>query len=217
MRSPVIPLNARKGRLSNEVSGNPVLNVHRGVSTLGSPIVDTIASTANITVGDKVFFEFGFTGLQTVLSKTGTTITVANNAAGSAGPLAMALQKAIKGPVDGQSVRLYTNNINPTVTTVLGDLVEATFDGYAAIVLAMTFGYVDPSSTPYTQSQLLDWTMTGSVTPETVYGYWVDDGTDVLMVALFDAPIGMVGIGSVLSGVLEDSFPPKAGFIQVTP
>jgi hypothetical protein len=126
-------------------------------------------------------------------------------------------------PLDGgtqtKNFRLFKSAFTVQVNTMLADLtaIEADYDGYAAIPLTMTLGYVDPNANAIAQSQLLTFQPTGSVTPNQIFGWWVDDGTNVLMGGSLATAVTLDGPTKELSLVLQDSFPPVAGLIQVVP
>jgi hypothetical protein len=218
MISPVFPLTSRKRRLAacDSGGGGGFIGI-TGNATAGTPTIAAVPSTAAVVVGAKgMSGGAAFTSV-TVLSKTVNTVTFTGNLPATEGVLVVLQDAAPPLSIDGLHVKLFKNSPSLSPNTVLADFVESDFDGYAAIVLALTFGYVNPSGLPISQSQLLSWVMTGIVTPNTVHGYWIDDGTDVLMAANFDAPIGMAGVGAEIAGVLQDSYPTGQGFVQVTP
>jgi len=74
-------------------------------------------------------------------------------------------------------VQLFTNDIEPTPATVLADLTEATFDGYASLdtvdMHAKSLSNDGHYETIAKTTQ--QFVCTGDTTPETVYGYMVLD------------------------------------------
>jgi len=83
------------------------------------------------------------------------------------------------------TLKLFTNNITPGTTTVVGDLTEAAGGGYAAITLTNGSWTVSSVTTPrqatYAQQTF---TFTGALTSTaTVYGYYIIDGNGVLVAA----------------------------------
>lgn len=83
------------------------------------------------------------------------------------------------------TLKLFTNNITPGTTTVVGDLTEAAGGGYAAITLTNGSWTVSSVTTPrqaaYAQQTF---TFTGALTSTaTVYGYYIVDGNGVLYAA----------------------------------
>lgn len=91
-------------------------------------------------------------------------------------------------------IRLYVNDLTPQVgVTLPGDFLEASFDGYTQYPLD---SWGAPTSVyPHAVSEhpLLLWACTGSGGgAQTVYGYWVTDGTGLLLWAeRFDTPVFM--------------------------
>jgi hypothetical protein len=218
MIAPTYPRVSRQQRLAAIDGSPPAATVSATASyTTGSPTV-TVVSAAGL-VPDMVIALATtiFPSGTYIVSIVGTTLTMSEDALATAGPVTVLFISSFVQSIAAKNVRLFQNAASISVDSVIGDFVEATFDGYAAKVLTLSLGYVDPSGLPVAQSQLLTWLMTGAVTPNTVYGYWIDDGVDVLMCALFDAAIGMAAAGAEISVVLQDSYPPGKGAIQVTP
>ena len=99
------------------------------------------------------------------------------------------LKKALSATSEAQILKLYTNNVTPNSSFVVGSLVEATFTNYAARTLtrsgwsaAVSVSNKAESSYGTTQS----WTC-GS-TGQTVNGYYVQSngsGSQVLWAELF--------------------------------
>lgn len=104
--------------------------------------------------------------------------------------------------INGGNIRLFQNDLDPTPSTVLGDLTEATYTGYAMIaVAAWNAGYTEPTTgrgtivTPLAQFQ-----PTGSAVTNLIYGwYYTDaDGDLVCCGRLSGAPIAMAGVGDAI-------------------
>jgi len=72
-------------------------------------------------------------------------------------------------------VHLYQNNYTPVDSTVLGDLTEATFSGYAAaaVTLGTPTEVSNKAKTVGTAAQVF--THNGGGTANTIYGYYVKD------------------------------------------
>lgn len=92
------------------------------------------------------------------------------------------------------TVHLYKNDVVPSQASVLGDFVEADFDGYGdkSIVAA---DYPSPHLMPDGSvveifDSNLTWNDTGSLTPNTVYGIFITDHTNGILLAgmRFDTP-----------------------------
>lgn len=95
-------------------------------------------------------------------------------------------------------VHLFVNNITPAVGDVLGSYTEASFTGYAAQSL-VTWGTITVGSHIATMTAAANtFTRTATGTVQTVYGYYVTDNTNtVLLWAERDvnAPINIINNG----------------------
>jgi len=96
---------------------------------------------------------------------------------------------------------LYTNNLTPDLDTVLGDLTEAAWTGYASVTktfsdytisgVAGHAGYAIAAPTSFSN---------GSGSPVNTYGYYVTDSGSTLLLAIarFDgAPLSIAAAGSL--------------------
>jgi hypothetical protein len=218
--APVYPLQSRKNReyLIANGAGGPITVT--GTTAAGTGLT-ALGDMTGVAVGAKV------TG--TDIPNTPVTRLVAIDNAAHTATLSQAGTGISTGPLvfnnpgvnelNGQSFRLYKAAYTPTVGTVLADLteIEADFTGYVAKTLTMTQGYVDPLSTPISQSQLLSFVATDAVTPNDIYGWFVDDGTIVLAAGKFNVTVPMAVAGAELSGVLADGYPPGVGWQPLIP
>ncbi len=97
-------------------------------------------------------------------------------------------------------IRLWQNNIIPGAGTAKADFTEATFTGYASILLSglvSVAGY-DIQNRAVNEWSACTWTKSG-VTGNTIYGYWVENISAVLLwCERFDSPIPMTSDGSYL-------------------
>lgn len=92
----------------------------------------------------------------------------------------------------GKTLRLFVNNFTPTPVNIRSDFTEASFVGYAGQSLSSDFaagvkiidGEYQSSSTTHTFSCT-------SGSSQTVYGWYIDDGTDVFLSNKFSAGIVM--------------------------
>jgi hypothetical protein len=86
----------------------------------------------------------------------------------------------------GASVRLYVNDITPTPLTVVADLTEASFSGYAAIgpVADWNGGYDPETGQPimYTHVEM-NFVADGGGPLENVYGFYILDKDGTLVCA----------------------------------
>jgi len=74
------------------------------------------------------------------------------------------------------TIHLFSNNVTVSDTTVIANLTECTFGGYAAQTIGpWTAPASDGGNGAYTQAPLVTWTPTGSGLPQNVYGYYVTD------------------------------------------
>lgn len=101
----------------------------------------------------------------------------------------------------GVTLRLYQNNYTPVDGSVLADFTECDFDGYAAKTLTAFTVPILVGGEAYIAEGPQIWTATGGVTPNDVYGYYVEDPVDgeVIWAARFTgAPIVVDGAGDVV-------------------
>ena len=105
-------------------------------------------------------------------------------------------------------VKLFKNDYTPVAGTTVASFTEANFTGYAATVPS------DPFGTPYTNADgkaeidmpsNVNWTASDAVTPNTIYGYWVEDTSlsKVRWAERFDAAIDMTTAAKYLAIVLR--------------
>lgn len=93
----------------------------------------------------------------------------------------------------GMTLRLFTDSgLTPTPATVLSDFTEATWSGYAPISLSSAFGspakIIDGEYEIQTGNLSWNGPSTGS---QTVYGWYVTDGTGVIFSGAFSSAITM--------------------------
>jgi hypothetical protein len=106
---------------------------------------------------------------------------------------------------DAGKIGLFTNTPTITRNTVLADLTEATFVGYAQVTLT-TFGaaFLDPSGN-YADivAPLAQFTMTATTTLQTITGYFLLDKDGIYVGAeLLPAPIPLTSVGQTISILL---------------
>lgn len=97
----------------------------------------------------------------------------------------------------GLHLRLFTNSLTPTPATPLSAFTEATFTGYASIPLSGQFGVPVLLTDGLWQidSGVLTWSCTGGP-GQTINGWYIDDGSQMLACQLLDTPI-VLGSGGV--------------------
>ena len=96
-------------------------------------------------------------------------------------------------------VHLYQNNIVPNRSTLIGDLTEADFTGYAKVT-AMVWGtpYYDVDGSALCFGTSHSFVATDAVAPNTIYGYYLTDSADAVLLATYPlaSPVGIPGAGS---------------------
>jgi hypothetical protein len=220
MLSPVVTLVARSGRVDLITNG--------GASEPLTINATTGASVTMTAVGDLTGVSIGATVVGTDVPAA-TTVVAMDNVAHT-----VTLSQAATGVhtgayvfsnpggllrTQGANFNLFQTDINPAVGLDLATLTAgvATFDGYAAKTLSMTLGYIDGTSTPFAQSQLLSFVKAAGTNNQNIYGWWIDDGTNVIMAAKYNAPIAMATTGAEISGVFADGYPTGTGWQALIP
>lgn len=103
-------------------------------------------------------------------------------------------------PWSAMCVRLFKNNVIPSINSVLATFTEADFTGYAksADLVWGTVG-VDPNGGGQVFAGSVVFTQTGTATVNTVYGYYITDDastpTILYWAELFPAPVNFSAIG----------------------
>lgn len=105
---------------------------------------------------------------------------------------------AAGGPLAAAVLQLFSNDLDPNVNTLLADLVEATFDGYAEEA-AYTLGgaYIDTDGQIHLTGPSKLWTATGTTVTETIFGWMLLNtaGTALYLAGRFPNPIPITAIG----------------------
>jgi hypothetical protein len=106
-------------------------------------------------------------------------------------------------------VRLFKNNFTPSPATILTDLVEADFDGYAPVAGYQAANWTaspgimpDGSAIAFHIGGLANFLDTGNVTPNTVYGMYITTdaaGIRLLGALAFDSPKVMDDAGKFIN------------------
>ena len=76
--------------------------------------------------------------------------------------------------------RLFKNDIYPTPDDVIGDYVEADFDGYAPQDFTLNASYLNPFGLGQMDSEAVEFDSTGT-TANTIYGVFILDGAGELV------------------------------------
>lgn len=106
--------------------------------------------------------------------------------------------------VAGDKIRLFSNNLTISPTTVIGDLVESAFTGYSAGVFPTApfwlYGLDTNQQGEAIASFLTSFNQTALTVSETAYGYYVTDTTGAIfkLAANFDTPLPFDRIGNSL-------------------
>jgi hypothetical protein len=106
-----------------------------------------------------------------------------------------------------KTAHLFQNNATISHSTVLADLTEATFSGYASIILSggTVQSSLDGTNRAVTLFNMVSWTKAGA-TGNTIYGYYYTDGSGNLTgVEKWDSPETMTTDGQVLQFVPQDT------------
>jgi len=218
--SPVFPSASRSARVdlfTNGGSAQP--KTVNGTVAAASADITGLGDMSGVAIGSAVTIPGGTAGRTVVAIDNAANTATLSGTAGATGTVALVFTNPPGSlRTQGGSFRLFKSDYTPTVGTVLSDLtaIEADFTGYSAKTLAMTLGYIDGTFIPYAQSQLLSFIKNGA-TGNTVYGWWIDDGTNVIAVAKFNVNVPLVNDGSELSGVFQDGYPTGTGWAPLIP
>jgi hypothetical protein len=101
----------------------------------------------------------------------------------SASAVAILERWRVAGFVGWPMIRLYVNDVIPSQATVLGDLMEAPFDavGGPQEIPFVRPAFLNPDGKAEIDAEPVVWTNSGTVDPFTVYGYYVTDNADSLL------------------------------------
>jgi hypothetical protein len=92
---------------------------------------------------------------------------------------------AAGGVLTGLQIGLFTNDLAPSNLTLLSDLTEASFDGYARQNITWDSIFRGQSGAYHVNSQLVQFASTDSTNPQICYGYFVVTGTGSTATLLF--------------------------------
>lgn len=102
----------------------------------------------------------------------------------------------------GAKMILFANDAALTKNTILADLTEPTFTGYA-ISTAVTWSvpFNDPLNRTVVAGSSKNFICTGGTPDDTIYGYAIVDSTamDLLFAERFDAPVPIAAVGDGLT------------------
>ena len=109
------------------------------------------------------------------------------------------------GMLDAETVHMFDNNYTPDIGTIVGDLMEATFPGYATSTAVEWGAVYNIEGGKAVQGDRKQFTASGAVDPQqTVYGYYLMSG-DVspkyLGAERFDTPVALALAGDAVGVV----------------
>lgn len=113
----------------------------------------------------------------------------------------------------GAKVGLIKAAVAPSKDTVLADVMEADFTGYAQkAVTAWTAVFDDLSGKPSVRTGSNHWQPTDAVSPNVIYGQILVDtaGTTLLGVEIFDTPVNLPDANEAFDSEVTFSFPTGA-------
>lgn len=116
----------------------------------------------------------------------------------------LTLAVGVGGPFEATSAMLYTSAVTPSADTTFAtmDAIKATFTGSAAKVITWSAQAISPARQPFVESQLLLWICTAAPTPaQDCYGVYYYNGTDLLGIDPFPAPIRVELVGDSVQWV----------------
>jgi len=129
--------------------------------------------------------------------------------------------KGIEYPASPNQARihLYKNNVGPDANMTPATFEEATYDDYAALPITMGTPSLNDQGLVVNRSNLLTWSTAGGIAPETIYGIYITDKDDAVVLAAqqFDTPQTVGGaLPQSISGVWRTSEPLTSyGWIDV--
>lgn len=111
----------------------------------------------------------------------------------------------VAGPLNASKMVLFINSPGLNKATVLADLTQPTYTGYAASALTWSTPIRNGQNRIATHTGLIPWVMGDDLLPTTVNGYGITDsaGTALLAAEYFPSPVGLVDTLSFLGVVSE--------------
>jgi len=99
------------------------------------------------------------------------------------------------------TVHLYANDVTPTPATVLADLTEANFTGYADVDVTPNAAGENPDGWGQVDIPEAHFEATGAAIPNNVFGYYLTDTTNLVLLAAghFDVPVVFDETGDALN------------------
>lgn len=109
--------------------------------------------------------------------------------------------------LDGGEMVLFSNDITPTVNTIIGDLTIANFTGYADVTLTTySAPYLTADENAAVLAPLAQFNTAAPYTvANSIYGFAIKDVDGALVLAgrFPDAPIEMAGAGDHIAALIE--------------
>lgn len=113
---------------------------------------------------------------------------------------------AAAGRYNGSTVGLFTNNITPNKSNVIGDLIEPVYAGYAQITPTWGTAVRDPDGLIHLHSSLVRFAEGGAITVTRCYGMFIAQGGALQALLLFDTPLDLVDSLSQIEFVVDLAF-----------
>lgn len=112
-------------------------------------------------------------------------------------------------------LHLYQNDLDPTSSNVLGDFTEATFTGYASVLLtAANWTVTTASTTVHEYNTSVPFTSSAGSQNQDIYGYYVtkeSDGSLVYSERFSDAPNNIANNGDAINMTPRITFTNSSG------
>lgn len=116
---------------------------------------------------------------------------------------ALTLAAAVHASIAGSNLKLFKAIASPlNVNTVIADFTVCDFSGYETkVILVFLDPYLDPAGGASFRTGTQQWNFDGAdLTPveNSVYGWFLESGGDLVAAGTFDAPVSMAKAGDSL-------------------
>lgn len=191
-------------------------------STIGSNGLSATSSLAGVAIGGTVTgpdIPSGSVVIEADDTTHSLTMSIASSGAHTAATFTIS-NPAAGAALQGKTIHLYDSTFSPSTETTLADLVaaEVTFTGWTPPAGVWDDGLVTPTDQAMAESQLIVVRpSTTLVTPVSIGGLWVDDGTGVIEIWPLNAAVVLADSTDVLKVLLTDTYPTPGQVIQVLP
>jgi len=113
-----------------------------------------------------------------------------------AGYLLSAQSGMVAAGLANYHMHLFQNDFMPDKTSLIGDFVEATFDGYADQLVNFSAIYLNGSNQAQSDAASITWVKGVGSTDNTIYGIYMTDASDAIVIGfeilvtpiVFDTP-----------------------------